>query len=195
MKKGSFMIGIRFHGRGGQGAVVASKILAQAYFRRNYFVQSFPSFGMERRGAAVAAYVRVDSTPILERGEIKAPRWVIVLDRNLLGMVDVTEGILPGGTLLVNFPGSAEDLGLHGPFHIATVDAGRIALKYGLGSKTAPIVNTVILGAFTRLEPQLKLADVISAIREGVPGNPEENAAAAREAYEDMRLPSGDSYA
>lgn len=189
------MIGIRFHGRGGQGAVVASKILAQAYFRRNFFVQSFPSFGMERRGAAVAAYVRVDLAPILERGEIKAPRWVIVLDQNLLGMVDVTEGIVPGGTILINHPGCAQDLGLHGQFHIATVDAGRIAHKYGLGSKTAPIVNTVILGAFTRLEPQLALEDVLGAIGDGVPGNAEDNQAAAREAYGELRLPSGDCHA
>ena len=65
------MVGIRFHGRGGQGAVVASKILAHAYFKQGLYVQAFPSFGMERKGAAVSAFVRLDSVPIVERGEIK----------------------------------------------------------------------------------------------------------------------------
>ena len=66
-------LGVRFHGRGGQGAVVASKILAKAYFRQGLFVQAFPAFGMERRGAPVAAFVRVDSAPILARGEVGIP--------------------------------------------------------------------------------------------------------------------------
>ena len=74
------MVGIRFYGRGGQGAVVASKILANAYFKQGLYVQAFPSFGMERKGAAVSAFVRLDTIPIVERGEIKHPSSVIVLD-------------------------------------------------------------------------------------------------------------------
>jgi 2-oxoacid:acceptor oxidoreductase gamma subunit (pyruvate/2-ketoisovalerate family) len=61
------MVGIRFHGRGGQGAVVASKMLAHAYFKQGLYVQAYPSFGMERKGAAVSAFVRLDSAPIVER--------------------------------------------------------------------------------------------------------------------------------
>ena len=92
------MIGIRFHGRGGQGAVLASKILARAYFAQGFYVQSFPSFGMERKGAAVAAFVRVSTNPIVERGEIQNPSIVVVLDSTLLQMVDITKGLEPGGT-------------------------------------------------------------------------------------------------
>ena len=68
------MFGIRLQGRGGQGAVVASKLLADAYFREGYNVQAFPAFGMERRGAPVAAYVRVAPNPIKERGQVRRPR-------------------------------------------------------------------------------------------------------------------------
>jgi 2-oxoacid:acceptor oxidoreductase gamma subunit (pyruvate/2-ketoisovalerate family) len=89
------MVGIRFHGRGGQGAVVASKILAHAYFEQGLYVQAFPSFGMERKGAAVSAFVRLDSIPIVERGEIKNPSAIIVLDSSLLRKVDIVQGAKP----------------------------------------------------------------------------------------------------
>jgi 2-oxoacid:acceptor oxidoreductase gamma subunit (pyruvate/2-ketoisovalerate family) len=78
------MIGIRFHGRGGQGGVLASKILAQAFFRQGFYVQAFPAFGMERRGAAVAAYVRKSSVPILEREEVKDPGYTLNSTNNIL---------------------------------------------------------------------------------------------------------------
>jgi 2-oxoacid:acceptor oxidoreductase gamma subunit (pyruvate/2-ketoisovalerate family) len=86
------MVGIRFYGRGGQGAVVASKILANAYFKRGFYLQAFPSFGMERKGAAVSAFVRLDNIPILERWEIKHPSSIIVLDSSLLHKMDIAQG-------------------------------------------------------------------------------------------------------
>jgi pyruvate ferredoxin oxidoreductase gamma subunit/2-oxoisovalerate ferredoxin oxidoreductase gamma subunit len=93
------MVGIRFHGRGGQGAVVASKILATAYFKQGFCVQAFPSFGMERKGAAVSAFVRLDSIPIVERGEIKHPDVVIVLDSSLMRKVDIVQDAKPGALI------------------------------------------------------------------------------------------------
>lgn len=142
------MIGIRFHGRGGQGAVLASKILASAYFAQGCYVQSFPFFGMERKEAA-AAFVRVATSPIVERGEIRKPSSVIVLDPTLLQMVDVTRGMDPGGLILLNFPDRNEQPPIEGPFRVACVDAGRIAVKFGLGSKMSPIVNMVKANAFS----------------------------------------------
>ncbi len=75
--------------------MVASKILAKAYFRQGLFVQAFPAFGMERRGAPVAAYVRVDTAPILARGEITHPDVCVVLDPKLLELIDVAKGRRP----------------------------------------------------------------------------------------------------
>lgn len=187
------MFGIRFHGRGGQGAVLASKILASAYFSQGFFVQSFPFFGMERKGAAVAAFVRVATTPIVERGEIQSPSKVVVLDATLLQMVDVTKGVCPDGIILLEHSGQDDRRPLEGPLRIAAVDARSIALEYGLGTKIAPIVNTVMLGAFAKISENLDLENLIAAIKASVPINPEQNASAARAAFSAVRWLEGKS--
>ena len=186
------IVGIRFHGRGGQGAVVASKILANAYFKQGLYVQAFPSFGMERKGAAVSAFVRLDSVPIVERGEIKHPAVVIVLDSSLLHKVDIAQGAKPGALILLNCKDHENQIPIEGSFRVAGVDAAKIALKYGLGSKTAPIINTVILGAFARLAGDLALSNLLEAIETGVPVNPKQNMAAAEAAYQAVFRISGD---
>ena len=186
------MVGIRFHGRGGQGAVVASKILANAYFKQGFYVQAFPSFGMERKGAAVAAYVRLDNLPIVERGEIKNPTAVIVMDSSLLQKVEVTQGAGTGALILLNCRGQESPIGPVGPFRVAGVDAVAIALEYGLGSRMAPIINTVILGAYARISGDLALPNLLEAIEKGLPSNPQQNMAAAEAAYRAVFKISGD---
>ncbi len=186
------MVGIRFHGRGGQGAVLASKILANAYFKQGLYVQAFPSFGMERKGAAVSAFVRLDSVPIVERGEIKHPAVVIVLDSSLLHKVDIAQGAKPGALILLNCKEHENQIPIEGSFRVAGVDAVKIALKYGLGSKAAPVINTVILGAFARLAGDLALSNLLEAIETGVPVNPKQNMAAAEAAYQAVFRISGD---
>jgi 2-oxoacid:acceptor oxidoreductase gamma subunit (pyruvate/2-ketoisovalerate family) len=186
------MVGIRFHGRGGQGAVVASKILAHAYFKQGLYVQAFPSFGMERKGAAVSAFVRLDDAPIVERGEIKNPSAVIVLDSSLLRKVDVAHGARPDALILLNCRENENQNPVAGPFRVAGVDAVKIALQHGLGSKTAPIINTVILGAYARVSGDLSLANLLSAIETGVPVNQKQNMAAAEAAYQAVFWISGE---
>jgi pyruvate ferredoxin oxidoreductase gamma subunit/2-oxoisovalerate ferredoxin oxidoreductase gamma subunit len=186
------MVGIRFHGRGGQGAVVASKILAHAYFKQGLFVQAFPSFGMERKGAAVSAFVRLDNTPIVERGDIKNPDTVIVLDSSLLRKVDVTQGARPDALILLNCRENDNPNLVTGSFRVAGVDAVKIALDHGLGSKTAPIINTVILGAYARVSGDLALANLLEAIEKGVPVSPKQNMAAAEAAYQAVFRISGE---
>jgi len=186
------MIGIRFHGRGGQGAVVASKILAHAYFKQGFYVQAFPSFGMERKGAAVSAFVRLDDAPIVERGEIRNPSAIIVLDSSLLRKVDVAHGAKPDALILLNWRENDNQNPVNGPFRVAGVDAVKIALQHGLGSKTAPIINTVILGAYARVSGDLALANLLEAIEMGVPVNKKENMAAAEAAYQSVFRISGD---
>lgn len=174
---------LRIHGRGGQGAVIASKLLAEAFFREGYSVQSFPAFGVERRGAPVTAFLRVSQHPILLRCEITDPDDLIVMDPTLVDAVDVTGGLKTGGSILINSrhaPERYRELG--GSYRIGTVNAGEIAARHGLGTKAQPIVNTAILGAFAEFTGMLPLKTVCQAIRSAVPNKADENVAAAREA-------------
>jgi 2-oxoacid:acceptor oxidoreductase gamma subunit (pyruvate/2-ketoisovalerate family) len=179
---------LRIHGRGGQGAVIASKILAVALFREGRWVQSFPAFGVERRGAPVTAFLRIAETPIQLRCEIVAPDDLIVLDHTLLAGVDITGGLKPGGSILINSPLAPETYAKLGDFRVATVDASALALKHGLGSKTQPIVNTAIVGAWAALSGLVSPEAVCAAIAEEVPLHFEANMAAAREAAEQVQL-------
>ena len=182
----STMFEIRFHGRGGQGSVVASEILAEAVFREGKDVQSFPFFGVERRGAPVMAFTRIDEKPIRVRMSIYEPDCVVVLDPSLLKSQNVTVGLKKGGIVLVNSDKRPEDLGLAFNGKVATVDATGIALKHGLGSRTAPIVNTAILGALSKVTGVVKLDSIRTAIEETVPAKQAENAKAAAEAYDSV---------
>ena len=186
---GDRMIEIRFHGRGGQGSVIASKILAKAFFLEGKYVSSFPYFGVERRGAPVTAFTRVDDKPIRARYQIYEPDYVIVLDPSLLKAVDVLKGLKRNGWVLVNTMKSPEELKKQMDHHrIATVDATSIAIKHHLGSQAVPIVNTAILGAFARMSGLVKIETVMEAIRQSAPAKREENALAAKEAYENVIL-------
>lgn len=133
---------IRIHGRGGQGAVTMAELLAVAAFKDGWFVQAFPSFGVERRGAPVTAFVRVNDFPIRLRSQIYNPDYVIVLDVTLLEAVDVARGIKQDGFILINSTRDPTTFNLK--TKVITIDATGIALNI-IGK---PIVNTVILGAF-----------------------------------------------
>jgi 2-oxoacid:acceptor oxidoreductase gamma subunit (pyruvate/2-ketoisovalerate family) len=185
----SGMIEIRMHGRGGQGAVIASKILADAAFLEGKYVQSFPQFGVERRGAPVAAFVRIaEGEAYFVRSLIYEPDHVIVLDPTLLEAVNVLQGVKKGGWILVNHPGDPKDLQIAADYRVATVDAARIAVAHGLGSPTQPIVNTSILGAFVKVTEIVSLDSLLKAIEKGVPLKKEENVKAAMEAYEAVKF-------
>jgi pyruvate ferredoxin oxidoreductase gamma subunit/2-oxoisovalerate ferredoxin oxidoreductase gamma subunit len=179
---------IRFHGRGGQGTVLASIALAKAFFKAGYYVQTFPVFGSERRGAPVEAYLRLGTTKILVRSNIYTPDHVVVQDYRLLQTVNVTQGLKPGGWVLINAPVLPEDLSCFDGFRLAHVDAARIAVKHQLGTRTQPIINTAVMGAFARMLGKPPLEAVTQAIEAEMPVKPAENAAAAREAYEKVEL-------
>ena len=178
------MIEIRFHGRGGQGAVIASKILAAALFKEGKYAQAFPAFGAERRGAPVMAFTRFDKKTITRRSQVYEPDHVVVLDEPILEVVDVTAGLKAGGWILINSPRPAAAFPNLLKFRVATVDANRIAHENGLGTATAPVVNTVILGAFARVTGLVGLQAIIEGIKENVPTKTEANVAAAKAAYE-----------
>lgn len=178
------MIEIRFHGRGGQGSVVASELLARAAIIEGRHASAFPFFGSERRGAPVAAFCRIDDRPIRVHSSIYEPDYVVVLDPHLIEVVDVLEGIREDGKILVNFSGTKEELGLDTDREVTVVDAVAIAVKHHLGSITAPIVNTAMVGAFAGICPEVSIEAVMKAIREAAPAKREENAMAAKEAYD-----------
>jgi 2-oxoisovalerate ferredoxin oxidoreductase gamma subunit len=182
------MIEIRTHGRGGQGSVIASEILAEAFFREGKYVQAFPAFGVERRGAPVVAFTRISDSEIRERCEIYEPDHLIVLDPVLIGTVNITAGLKDGGWIIVNTNRSIEGDELLRSYRIATVDANAIAVKYGLGSRATPIVNTAILGAFSAATELVGLEAVLEAIKEFVPLKKDENAKAAEEAYKSVSI-------
>jgi 2-oxoacid:acceptor oxidoreductase gamma subunit (pyruvate/2-ketoisovalerate family) len=177
------MIEIRFHGRGGQGTVVASKVLADALAKEGNYVQAYPEFGVERRGAPVIAFIRIDDKPIYDKSRIYEPNHVVVVDPTLVEAIDVTEGLKGGGTIIINSEKDPASFKFPAKFKVATINATGIAVKHKLGSLAAPIVNTAIVGAVVKMLELTKLEPLLAAIKEGVPTRPEDNMAAAEEAY------------
>jgi len=143
--------------------VVASKLLALAIFETGAWVQSFPTFGAERRGAPVAAFVRIDEKPINLRCSIAEPDVVLLLDHTLLREADPLAGLKPGGKVVVNAHSAP---GLQGDWDCHWVDAGRVARKMGLGSENHPVVNTAMIGAFAGATGLIKMEHVRKAFEE-----------------------------
>ena len=182
------MLEIRFHGRGGQGTVVGTILLAKAFFDAGYYVQSFPVFGVERRGAPVEAYLRIASEEIRVRTNVYTPDHVVVLDHTLLQGIDVTRGLKPHGWILLNAPGRPSQLEHYAGYQLAFVDATHIALKHQLGTRTHPIVNTAIMGALAHVLGMPPMDAIAMAIEEEFADRREENIKAAQDAFEDVRL-------
>jgi pyruvate ferredoxin oxidoreductase gamma subunit len=152
------MIEVRFHGRGGQGAVTSAELIALAAIDEGQFAQAFPSFGPERRGAPVVAFLRVSHSQIRIRSKVYEPDIVVVLDPTLLDIIDVSAGLKPRGTLVINTAKSPEqvrqDYGFKG--RLAVVDASKIALE----EMKVPITNTTMLGALIRAAGLVRLASM-----------------------------------
>lgn len=178
------MVEIRFHGRGGQGTVVASKILADALAKEGNYVQAYPEFGVERRGAPVFAFIRIDDKPIYDKSKIYNPDHVVVVDPTLVEAIDVTDGLKDGGYIIINSDRPPQHFKFPGRFKVFTINATEIAVRHRLGTLAAPIVNTAITGAVTKVLKLTRLESLVEAIREGVPLRPEDNIKAAIEAYE-----------
>ncbi|MDG6225068.1 MAG: 2-oxoacid:acceptor oxidoreductase family protein [Candidatus Thermoplasmatota archaeon] len=185
------MIEIRFHGRGGQGAVVASQLFADAAFLEGKDVQAFPYFGVERRGAPVTAFTKIDSDKIRDKAMIYEPDIVVVLEPSLLQAVNVTEGLKEGGLVLINTEEDAKDISERlGVKNVATVGATKIALANKLGSRVQPIVNTAIVGALAKASGLVSIDSVLKAVLK-LPLYADRNAEAAKQAYEATALPGG----
>ena len=143
------MIETRFHGRGGQGAVTSSELMAQTAISRGKFAQAFPSFGPERRGAPVTSFLRISDKPIRIREKVYNPDVVVVLDPTVMNETKVDQGLKPDGVLLINTHRTASDIRGQYKFtqKIAVLDAMSIALEI----LKVPITNTVMLGVFAKI--------------------------------------------
>ncbi|MGZ5715407.1 MAG: 2-oxoacid:acceptor oxidoreductase family protein [Caldimonas sp.] len=184
------MLQIRIHGRGGQGVVTAAELLSIAAFEQGRHAQAFPSFGSERTGAPVVAFCRIDDKEIRLREPILTPDVLIVQDPTLLHQVDVFQGLVADGYVLINTRRSFNELGLaeiatrFRHERLITVPATEIALKH-LGR---PLPNAVLLGGFAALSGLIRLDAVAHAIRAKFAGKvAEANVAAASEAFEYVR--------
>jgi len=184
---------IRFHGRGGQGAVTGAKLLGNAAMLENKQFQAFPHFGAERRGAPVLAFTRISEQPIRIHSYIYEPEAVVVLDETLLDLPRVLEGIREDTHLIVNTPRSPEEIQRKVKARVSTVDATKIALDAGLLVAGLAVVNTIMLGAIARATGIVSIESVKKAILEGLtPDLGEEkaraNVEAAQRAYDELRM-------
>lgn len=176
------MIEIRFHGRGGQGAVTSAELLALAAIGEGKYAQAFPSFGPERRGAPVVAFCRISDHPIKLRSNIYEPDIVLVLDASLLKIVKVAAGLKPNGILVTTSHGSPEkikeELGVN---RLAAVDAVKIAVEtLGL-----PITNTTLLGSLIKASEIVKKDSFISPMNKRFGKIAEKNRAAFERAFQE----------
>ncbi len=184
------LVEIRWHGRGGQGAVTAAKIVAQAAYLKGYQgVTAAPSFGAERRGVPVSALTRISHEPVMVVSQVENPNIVVVLDHTLLKYPEVTSGLERGGWLIVNSWKHTGELNVNDDFNIAVADATKVCRELGLIVAGLTVVNTAMLGAFVRATGLVDLASIERVIRERFPDSAVDvNLAAVRKTYDITKI-------
>jgi len=162
-----------WHGRGGQGVVLAAQILAESAYLQGFGgVTSAPTFGPERRGAPLTASTRISDAPIRTVSQIEQADIAVVLDPTVMTIVDIFGRLKNGGMIIINTPHSADDLSIDGGrFTVATVDASGIARKQRLMVAGAPVMNTPMLGAFARATGLVSLNCVEKGLKKKMPAD------------------------
>jgi 2-oxoacid:acceptor oxidoreductase gamma subunit (pyruvate/2-ketoisovalerate family) len=183
------MLEIKFMGRGGQGVVVASQILARVYFLMGLYPQCFSVFGGERRGAPVASFLRVDRQKVLLKCAIQRPDHLIYMAPDLLDEKEVVSTLKPGGWVLINESMGRRDYQGLANTRVALVDALAVAQEAGLGGT----INTAVLGAYVRASQAIPLQHLERAIFQSVPSKVDQNLQAARLAYHTTRFLQGET--
>lgn len=175
-------IEIRWHGRGGQGAITAAKIVANTAFQSGYEgIIMAPSFGTERRGAPISTSLKISKSEINDLTPIETPDIVVVLDHLLLEEEDVTAGLKPGGILVLNSPKNGEQYDFPN-YKLAVVDVTQISAEAGLRKG---IVNSGIIGALAKASRLLDINLLQENIEKEFEGRkPKENARSAKMTYE-----------
>ena len=180
------LIEVRWHGRGGQGSVTSTEMVALAAINEGKFAQAFPNFGAERRGAPILAFNRISQNPIKIRSAVNYPDVVVVLDPNLLGIMNVTSGLEKQGVMVINTKKSISKIKAEFKIkqQVATVDAMAIAREV-LG---LPIVNTAILGAFVKATGLVKLESLFGPLKHRFGQMADRNIKACQRAYEEALI-------
>ena len=157
---------IRIHGRGGQGAVMAARMLASAFVAEGKSVASFPMYGFERRGAPVVAFTRIDDKPIWEKTQIYTPDCMVVIDPTLMKLPALFDGLKPEGVLILNSPKQ-----LKTPPNENLKTGGVInATKIAVDEIGRDIPNTCLLGAFAAATGWLDLQSILSCLGDYLSG-------------------------
>jgi 2-oxoacid:acceptor oxidoreductase gamma subunit (pyruvate/2-ketoisovalerate family) len=179
-------IDIRWHGRGGQGAITAAKIVAKAMFQKGYpGVVMVPTFGTERRGAPVFTSLKLSRTKIFDLSPIDSPDVIVVLDHLLLEEANITSGLKPGGILVVNTPKGIDNY-LNNGRKVAVSDVTALSQQAGLPEG---VINSGIIGAFARATGMVEMDILVQAIKEEFSDRrPERNAEAALLAYDNTEM-------
>jgi pyruvate ferredoxin oxidoreductase gamma subunit len=158
------MLEIRWHGRGGQGAVTPAKMLAAAALREGKQFQAFPEYGPERRGAPVQVFTRISDEPVRTFSYITEPNMVVILDPGLIGKVAVDNGLTEDGVVVANYKGTPAELrkvmGLKGR-KIFTIDATGVAMR----TMGRAITNTPMLGAVVKACGVISLDEATEEVR------------------------------
>lgn len=176
---------IRFHGRGGQGAVTSAELSAQAAISSGLYAQAFPSFGPERRGAPVQAFLRISNEPIRLRTKIINPDVVVILDSSLVKSGEPLKGLKECGIVVINTNMNEETLRqIFSGFKVAYVDALRIA-KEEMG---VPITNTTMLGALVKATEIFPIESLEEPVREKFKNIAQKNINAYMRAYSETRI-------
>lgn len=182
------IIDVRVHGRGGQGAMTASRLLAEAALLEGKYIHAFPSFGPERMGAPIEAFTRISSEKFYMKTQVYEPDVLLVLDPTLFDSIDVTQGLVTDGKIIANYSRAPEALRekLAITHQIATVDATNIALD----TIRRPITNTVLLGALVRVtENIVELDSLKEVVQNWFPGPiAENNIIAIERAYNEVKI-------
>ena len=180
------MIEVRWHARGGQGAVTSVELLAVAAISAGNYAQGFPSFGPERRGAPVAAFTRIDDKKINVRSGIYEPDVVLILDASLIGLVNVTDGLKPGGKMIVNTTKSPDEIRkiLNFSGTVATVDGTGIARK----EMGVPIANTTMIGALLKVTGVMGLDAMKESVEHRFGRIAQKNLNAMKRAYDEIKI-------
>ncbi len=183
-------IEVRWHGRGGQGAVTGAMLLAQAAYIEGYKgVTAAPFFGAERRGAPIIATNRFGPRPIRTFSLVTQPDIVVVLDESLLDIVDVSAGLKSDGLIIINTTRQPEDFELSQNFNIATSDAFHCAVKADLVVSGNVLFNTTILGGFAKATGLISMDSIEKALKKYFKGEAgDKNIYGARLAYESTKV-------
>ena len=183
------MIEIVFYARGGQGAVTASQVLATAAFQEGKYAQAFPSFGVERRGAPVTAYARINESPILDRSTIEKADYVIVLASSLLKTSNPLDRLKEKGWAILNTDRSLKhllDQNAPDGIKVFSIDATTISDKV-YGKRSIPVTNVAMLGAFAAVTRIVLLDTLLDVIDQRFSGEASAKAKkTAHLAYEEM---------